>query len=71
MTFFPLTSDLHSRVGERQVRRIAFAISKGTLPYRKNQLDDNSVSSIEDNTIGASALFFNDPHNLSIALVES
>ncbi len=71
MTFFPLSSDLYGRVGAGQVRRIAFAIPRGTLPYWKNQLNTNSVSSIEDNTFGAPALFLNDPHDLSIALVES
>lgn len=71
MTFFPLSNDLHSRVGAGQVRRIAFAILKGTLTNWKDQLGIHDVSSIEDSTFGAPALFFNDPHNLSIALVES
>ena len=71
MTFFPLSNNLHGRVGAGQVRRIAFAIPKGTLTYWKNQLEIHDVSSIEDSTFGAPALFFNDPHNLSIALVES
>lgn len=71
MTFFPLSSDLHGRVGAGQVRRIAFAIPEGTLSHWENQLNINRISSLESDTFGAPALFFNDPHNLSIALVES
>lgn len=71
MTFFPLSSDLYGRVGASQVRRIAFSIPKGMLSHWKNQLNINRVSSIETDVFGAPALFFNDPHNLSIALVES
>ena len=71
MTFFPLSNDLHGRVGAGQVRRIDFAIPKGTLTYWQEQLAIHTVSSIEDSSFGAPAIFFNDPHNLSIALVES
>lgn len=71
MTFFPLSNDLHGRVGAGQVRRIAFAIPKGTLAYWQEQLATYKVSSIEESLFGAPSLFFNDPHNLSIGLVES
>ena len=71
MTFFPLSNDLHGRVGAGQVRRIDFAIPKGTLTYWQEQLAIHTVSSIEDSSFGAPAIFFTAPHNLSIALVES
>lgn len=71
MTFFPLSNELHGRVGAGQVRRIAFAIPKGTLTYWKEQLAMHTISSIEDSSFGAPVLFFNDPHSLSMALVES
>lgn len=71
MTFFPLTNDLYGRVGAGQVRRIAFAIPKGTNKNWKNQLDKEHINYIEDSRFGATGLFFNDPHHLSLAVVES
>ena len=69
MTFFPLDNDLYGRVGGGQVRTIAFAIPKGSINNWKSQLKKHQVVFKKEQMNKQSALTFNDPHGLSIALV--
>lgn len=71
MTFFPLDNNLYGRVGGGQVRTIGFAIPKGSINDWKEQLKKHDVQFKEDVFNHQTALTFNDPHDLSIALVES
>lgn len=71
MTFFPLSNNLHGRVGSGQVRRIAFAVPKGTLNLWRNHLTKNEIYYIEDNTFRAAGLYITAPDNLSITLIET
>lgn len=71
ITFFPLTNDLYGRVGAGQTRRIAFSVPKGRLGEWETQLESENVRYTKEKLFGADALLFNDPHGLSLALVES
>lgn len=71
MTFFPLTNDLYGRVGAGQVRRIAFSIPKGSFAEWQSQLTKHTVTFSEESLFNKKALIFNDPHNISLALIES
>lgn len=71
ITFFPLTSDLYGRVGAGQTRRIAFSVPKGRLDEWQKQLESQNVDYTTEALFGTEALLFNDPHGLSLALVES
>lgn len=71
ITFFPLMNDLQGRVGAGQTRRIAFSVPKGSLTQWQRQLKNYKISYTAEKLFGAAALLFNDPHGLSLALVES
>lgn len=71
MTFFPLDNDLYGRVGGGQVRTIGFFIPKSSINDWKAQLKMHDVDFVEELFNHQRALTFKDPHNLSIALIES
>lgn len=71
ITFFPRVDDLYGKVGGGQVRQIGFAVPKNSLESWKNQLNEHHIHFTESSLNGNDALFFHDPHSLSMALVES
>lgn len=71
LTFFPRLDHLTGRVGAGQVRRMAFSVPEGSLSEWKDTFDAQGIHFEEGMLFGQSALLFNDPHNLSLAVVET
>lgn len=71
MTLFPLGNSLYGRVGGGQVRTVAFLVPKDSIEEWKVHLKLKEVLFKERLFNGKASLTFNDPNELSIALVES
>lgn len=71
VTFFPWTRLAPSRRGAGMVGEIALAIPAGSLAWWERRLGERNVAvAEEERRFGERALPFQDPHGLSLALVE-
>lgn len=71
ITFFPRLDNLTGRVGAGQVRRMAFSVPEGSINGWKNTFGAQGIHFEEATIFGKKALLFNDPHDLSLAIVET
>ncbi|MGX7029844.1 VOC family protein [Vagococcus zengguangii] len=71
MTFFPWQQAYTGRVGGGQVGRIAFSIPKGKLSNWQEKFEELAISYTTEKIFKGAQLHFNDPHGLSLSLVES
>lgn len=71
ITFFPWENHTPGQIGSGQGGRILFSIPSGTLPFWQERLTKFQVPFVTKDLFGASALFFQDRHQLELALVES
>ncbi|EHI70858.1 VOC family protein [Streptococcus ictaluri] len=71
ITFFPWEDRQAGQKVGGQVGRIAFRIPKGSLDFWKNRLTQHQVSIEEGHWFDSPALYFEDKHQLELALVES
>ena len=67
---FPMANAHPGRVGSGQVGTITFRIPKGSSDYWKQQLAHHQVTVHESHLFGQPTLELQDPHELSLALVE-
>ncbi|MGT2958324.1 ring-cleaving dioxygenase [Streptococcus bovimastitidis] len=70
MTFFPLENGQAGTKGSGQGGRILFQIPKASLDFWSHRLKSFGIPYQERSLFEASALFFEDPHQLELALVE-
>ena len=72
LTFFPWPHVERGRKGAGQIVEVALAVPPGSLPYWQERLASNGVRpGPVELRFGERALPFEDPHGMSVALVES
>jgi glyoxalase family protein len=71
MTFFPWEKLPRGKTGAGMVSAIAFAIPEGALDYWQARLRINGVETKSSQRFGDEVLQFEDPHGLSLELIET
>ena len=71
ITFFPWEKLPRGKTGAGKVTSIAFAIPKGSSDYWRKQLSVDGVEAKEGEQFGDSLIQFEDPHGLSLELIET
>jgi glyoxalase family protein len=70
ITFFPWEKLPRGKAGAGMVTSIAFAISKGSGNYWRKRLSVDGIETKEGERFGDSLIQFEDPHGLSLELIE-
>ena len=71
MTFFPWENLPRGKTGAGMVTSIAFSIPKGSVEYWRKQFKTHGVESMEGQRFGETLLQVEDPHGLSLELIET
>jgi glyoxalase family protein len=71
MTFFPRENLPRGKAGAGMVTSIAFSIPTGSVEYWHNQLSLHGIESMEGERFGETFIQFEDPHGLSLELIET
>jgi len=71
ITFFPWENLLRGKTGAGMVASIAFSIPMGSVDYWHKRLDSNDIKTKEGQRFGDSLIQFEDPHGLSLELIET
>ena len=71
MTFFPWENLPRGKAGAGMITTIAFAIPKGSVGYWRKQLNVHGIDTVEGERFGEPFIQFEDPHGLSLELVET
>ncbi len=71
MTFFPRENLPRGKAGTGMVTSIAFSIPKGSVEYWRKQLNAHGIELMEGERFGETFIQFEDPHGLSLELVET
>ena len=71
LTFFPWEKLPRGAAGAGMVTSIAFSIPLGSIDYWHKRLDTNDTKSIKSQRFGDSLIQFEDPHGLSLELIET
>lgn len=71
ITFFPWENHVPGQVGSGQGGRILFSIPLGSLLFWQERLENFQVPFVTKDLFGTRALFFQDRHQLELALVEN
>ena len=72
LTFFPWPNMAPARLGIGLTVEVVFAVPPGSLAYWQERLEQNKVQhSAPETRFGETALPFQDPHGLQLALVET
>ena len=71
MTFFPWEKLLRGKTGAGMVTSIAFSIPIDSVDYWRKRLNENIVETKEGERFGDSLIQFEDPHGLSLELIET
>ena len=70
ITFFPWEKLPRGKAGAGMVTAVAFAIPSGSVDYWRKRLNGHSIETKESKRFGGSLIQFEDPHGLSLELVE-
>ncbi|MGD8992609.1 MAG: ring-cleaving dioxygenase [Desulfobacterales bacterium] len=71
MTFFPWENLPRGKAGVGMVTAIAFSIPRGSMDYWRKQLSVYGVDTMEGERFGEAFIQFEDPHGLSLELIET
>ena len=71
ITFFPWENLPRGKTGAGMVTAIAFSIPMGSLDYWLKRLNARGIETIEGQRFGERFIQFDDPHGLSLELIES
>lgn len=71
ITFFPWEKLPCGKAGAGMVTSIAFSIPMGSVDYWHKRLDSNGIKTKEGQRFGDSLIQFEDPHGLSLELIET
>ena len=71
ITFFPWEKLPRGKAGAGMVTSIAFAIPKGSGDYWRKRLSVDGIETKEGQRFGDSLIQFEDPHGLSLELIET
>jgi glyoxalase family protein len=71
ITFFPWESLPRGKAGAGMVTAIAFSIPKGSIDYWRKQLNVHVIDTMEGERFGEAFIQFEDPHGLSLELIET
>ena len=71
MTFFPWEKLPRGKTGAGMVTSIAFSIPIDSVDYWRKRLNENVVETKEGERFGDSLIQFEDPHGLSLELIET
>ena len=71
ITFFPWKNLPPGKAGAGMVTAIAFSIPKGSVGYWRKRLNVHGVETKEGEWFGDAVVQFQDPHGLSLELIES
>ncbi|MGD9204052.1 MAG: ring-cleaving dioxygenase [Desulfobacterales bacterium] len=71
ITFFPWENLPRGKVGAGMVTAIAFSIPMGSIDYWRKQLNVHGIDTVEEERFGESLIKFEDPHGLSLELIET
>lgn len=71
LTFFNWDLNFKGRKGSGQIGRIALSIPKGTMSQWEHYLFAKGIDSHQSLMFNKKALYFEDPHSLALALIET
>jgi len=71
MTFFPWEKLPRGKTGAGMVTSIAFSLPTGSVDYWRKRLNANGIETEEDSRFGDHVIHFEDPHGLSLELIET
>ncbi len=71
ITFFPWENLPRGKAGAGMVTAIAFSLPTGSLDDWRKQLDVHGIDTVEGERFGESLIKFQDPHGLSLELIET
>ena len=71
ITFFPWEDLPRGKAGAGMVTAIAFSIPAGSVDYWRQRLDGHGIETAEGQRFGEHVILFEDPHGLSLELIET
>jgi glyoxalase family protein len=71
ITFFPWEKLPRGKTGAGMVTSIAFSVAMDSVDYWRKRLNDNGINTREDSRFGDQVIQFEDPHGLSLELIET
>jgi glyoxalase family protein len=71
ITFFPWEKLPRGKTGAGMVTSIAFSISMGSVDHWRNRLNGEGIETKEGSRFGDHVIQFEDPHGLSLELIET